>query len=42
MALRRRLAQRMRPILGDLGYWQPEWNTDQSQIRTDMYYQLVV
>jgi effector-binding domain-containing protein len=22
------------------GHWQPEWNTDQSQIRTDVYYQL--
>jgi effector-binding domain-containing protein len=23
------------------GHWQPEWNTDSSQIRTDVYYQLV-
>jgi effector-binding domain-containing protein len=22
------------------GHWQPEWNTDPSQIRTDVYYQL--
>jgi effector-binding domain-containing protein len=23
------------------GHWQPEWNSDPSQIRTDVYYQLV-
>jgi effector-binding domain-containing protein len=23
------------------GHWQPEWNNDPSQIRTDVYYQLV-
>jgi effector-binding domain-containing protein len=23
------------------GHWQPEWNTDSSQIRTDVYYLLV-
>jgi effector-binding domain-containing protein len=22
------------------GHWQPDWNTDPSQIRTDVYYQL--
>ena len=29
-----------RPQLGDLSSLQPEWNTNPSQIRTDVYYQL--